>query len=123
MEFENNHFKLAIIKLIYAFAYVDGNIAVKEIDEIKLELSRSFDQETFKIIELELRFQEFFDQGLSAEEAFIDFRKFYLENKQMFTEQLKSTLFNSSSRICESNNKKNKSELRLLVNLDQLFKS
>ncbi|OIQ28809.1 MAG: hypothetical protein BM564_08580 [Bacteroidetes bacterium MedPE-SWsnd-G2] len=123
MTLSSNQIEFAILNLVYAFALTDGSIAKKEFDEIKFLLANKFWEYNLNQNQLELSFRDFYDKGISAESAFIEFKTFYMTNRSLFTKQIESDLYDSACQICECNNKKSKSELRLLANLDRLFKT
>lgn len=116
-----DQFYLHIAKLFYAMASIDGSIRDDECASMEQEL-RSEWLTVYKgkkdIVEVIVNcFYEIREEGVSAQQAFDDFVDYKKAHERLFTKQMKKTLWEVSCIIADTVNKKNKSELILLVHL------
>lgn len=66
--------------------------------------------------------KDLIEQDVTAMNAFEIFTTYFIENKQLFTENLRSEIQNGVKQILDVNNRKDKSEIVLLSKLYLLFK-
>lgn len=116
-----HNFYLHIAKLFYAIAFVDGEVR----DEEKAALEETLYREWIYIYKGKRDvvkqiidcFQQIFIEKPSSEEAFYEFVNYKKQHEKLFTNQMKNTLWEVSCSIADAVNKKNKSELIMLVHL------
>jgi len=114
-------FYLHVAKLFYAVANIDGNIREEEYDALKNTLKNEWIHK-YKgkkpvVDEILNCFQLIVDQKEKAEDSFKEFIAYKKKHEKLFTNQMKNTLWQVSCEIADSVNKKNKSELIILVHL------
>jgi hypothetical protein len=124
MESTNNHsdqFYSHIAKLLYAIAYIDGQIRAEEIQELEYSLRKEW-QHRYKgkaivVDEILRHFYLLQEEDRNADESFYEFIQYKKQNETLFSIPLRNTLWEVSCAVAHKVHKKNKSELILLVNL------
>ena len=111
--------------LFYAVAMADGKIMVEEkrkiIEYVKKYWShRLITSDSDEIIYATLR--TLIKEETISEDAYIVFKSFFLDNKKLFSVELRKKIMETSNGIAMSYSRKNKSELILLTKLHTLFK-
>lgn len=117
-------------KLFYAVAISDGSVHAKEWDKLKeivkedwLSLDDFTDRYgTDSANQIEIVFDVLMEYTKSSDECFDEFKEFYKEHPNAFTEEIKSSAKKTASAIASSFSGKNKSELIILAKLDLLLK-
>lgn len=114
-----DHFYLHVAKLFYAIAAVDGNIREEECKMMEELLQREW-LLTYKgkkdiVIKILNYFYEIRAQSPNSMEAFKEFAVYKEQHEKFFTTQMRNTLWEVSCAIADIVNKKNKSELIMLV--------
>lgn len=114
-------FYLHIAKLFYAVASIDGEIRDEEYQAFKEALKKEWlDNRNGKkevVDEVIKCFQEIQKREEIAQDCFREFLAYKKEHEKLFTKSMKNVLWEVSCVIADSVNKKNKSELIILVHL------
>lgn len=126
-----NKFYQKVGRLFFAVAMVDGSVHIKEIDKLKtivrdkwLSLDDIEDEYgTDSAFQIEIVFDWLLEYEKTSDECFEDFIAFYKEHKIIFTDKIKSLIFETANAIAYSFSGKNKAELILLGKLHLLFQS
>lgn len=117
-------------ELFFAIAKSDGVVRPEEeirlktlIDEEWAELEDSEDEfHGNAAYQMESVFQNLFEEFADAESAFDDFKYFKLEHEHLFPPKIKDLILVTANSIASSFRGKNKSELNMLLRLEQLLK-
>ncbi len=117
--------------LFYAIAIADKKIHEKEFEKFKTLLRQKwlhypgYDKTTNKNNALELynAFIKMQDLETGSTESFERFRKYFLKNTPLFTQELRAFIWETAQAIATSNAQKNKSELMVLAKLGMLLQS
>lgn len=118
-------------KLFYAVAMADKKIEEEEIAALKTNILQRWDspdskpnglvldghQEIFTI------FKELQNTRAESETCYMQFQEFFNEHKQLFNEELRKLIWDTSQDIASSYAKKNKSELIVLAKLKMLLET
>ena len=128
MSIDKHHMRIFyenLAYLFYAVAMADGKIMVEEkrkiIEYVKKYWShRLFTSDSDEIIYATLR--TLIKEETISEDAYIVFKSFFLDNKKLFSVELRKKIMETSNGIAMSYSRKNKSELILLTKLHTLFK-
>lgn len=115
------NFYFHVAKLFYAVASIDGSIRDDECKSLEQALRNEW-LTVYKgkrdIVEEIVRcFYEIRETGVRAQQAFDEFVLYKKAHERLFTKQMKKTLWEVSCIMADTVNKKNKSELILLVHL------
>lgn len=117
----SDDFYAHLAKLFYSIAYIDGEIRPEEEEELYESLRKEWLQKYRgkpQVIEEVLNhFHQLKAQTLDADACFYEFVQYKKENECVFSIPLRNTLWEVSCAIADRVNRKNKSELILLVNL------
>lgn len=125
----NKHYKSDFFEnlayLFYSVAIADRKIMVEEkriiIEYVKKYWShRLKTSDSDEIIYATLRW--LIKEETISEDAFLVFKNFFLDNKKLFSDELRNKIMETSNGIALSYSGKNKSELILLTKLHTLFK-
>ena len=118
-------------KLFYAVAVADKKIEEEEIAALKTNILQRWDspdskpnglvldghQEIFTI------FKELQNTRAESETCYMQFQEFFNEHKQLFNEDLRKLIWDTTQGIASSYAKKNKSELIVLAKLKMLLET
>ncbi len=118
-------------KLFYAVAMADKKIEEEEIAALKTNILQRWDspdskpnglvldghQEIFTI------FKELQNTRAESETCYMQFQEFFNEHKQLFNEDLRKLIWDTTQGIASSYAKKNKSELIVLAKLKMLLET
>ena len=118
-------------KLFYAVAMADKKIEEEEIAALKTNILQRWDspdskpnglvldghQEIFTI------FKELQNTRAESETCYMQFQEFFNEHKQLFNEELRKLIWDTSQDIASSYAKKNKSEIIVLAKLKMLLET
>ena len=125
--YKQNHTDLlvAIASVLYAIANSDKNL-----EKVEKEVIRDFVEDFSSSAAIDkadkekayTRLRDLIAKEKTALEAYAQFEVYYLENKQLFTEELKLELMQTSEKIATSFSGKNKSELVMLSKLHNLLR-
>ena len=126
-----NKFYQKVGSLFFAVAMVDGSVHTKEIEKLKtlvrekwLRLDDMEDEYgTDAAFQIEIVFDWLLENERTSAECLADFTEFYQEHKSIFSNKVKSLIFETASAIANSFSGKNKTELILLGKLQLLFQS
>jgi len=131
MEKPKNKLHKNLGKLFYAVAMADKKIEEEEIAALKINIFQRWDsldskpnglvldgqQEIFTI------FNELQNTKAESEICFKQFQEFFNEHKQLFNEELRKLIWDTTQDIAFSYAKKNKSELIVLAKLKMLLET
>lgn len=118
-------------KLFYAVAMADKKIEEEEIAALKTNILQRWDspdskpnglvldghQEIFTI------FKELQNTRAESETCYMQFQEFFNEHKQLFNEDLRKLIWDTTQGIASSYAKKNKSEIIVLAKLKMLLET
>ena len=118
-------------KLFYAVAVADKKIEEEEIAALKTNILQRWDSPDSKPNGLELDghqeiftiFKELQNTRAVSEICFTQFQEFFNEHKQLFNEELRKLIWDTSQDIASSYAKKNKSEIIVLAKLKMLLET
>lgn len=118
-----HHFYFHVAKLFYAVASIDGSIRDDECKSMEQALRNEW-LTVYKgkkdIVEEIVRcFYEIRETAITAQQAFDEFVLYKKAHERLFTKQMKKILWEVSCIMADAINRKNKSELILLVHLGQ----
>lgn len=124
-----NIFYQKVGSLFFAVAMVDGSVHNKEVDKLKqlvrekwLPLDAIEDEYgTDSAFQIEIVFDWLLEYEKNSDECFKEFKEFYKEHPEVFTNKVKQLILETSGAIASSFAGKNKSELILLGKLQLLF--
>ncbi|SEL07537.1 hypothetical protein SAMN04487910_1637 [Aquimarina amphilecti] len=118
-------------KLFYAIAASDKVVRESEYTTLKKivksawldidDLEDEFGADAAFQIEIVFDWLDY--KELVAEDSFYEFEDFYLENKSLFTDNVKKLVWNTSNSIASAFSGKNKSELMMLGKLRLIFEN
>ena len=115
------NFYLHVAKLFYAIAYIDGQIRKEEEEALKLALKnewlKKYQGKTEVVDEILQNFYVLKREKKNAQESFYEFVQYMKHHEKLFNIPMRNTLWEVSCSIADVVNKKNKSELILLVHL------
>ncbi|WP_339651870.1 hypothetical protein [uncultured Maribacter sp.] len=117
-------------KLFYAVAICDGSVHLKEWDKVEEIVKENWlyvDDFTDRYgtdaaNQIEIVFDWLLEYEKTSEECFKEFKEFYEEHPQVFSQEIKSLIKKTTNAIANSFSRKNKSELMLLAKIDLLLK-
>jgi hypothetical protein len=116
-----DNYYLHVAKLFYAMAFIDKTVREEEVEALKealkQELLPKYKNREEVVTEILKNFDNIKAQQRIAEECFHEFVAYKKENEAFFVSGTNNMLWEVSCRITDSVNKKNKSELILLVRL------
>lgn len=122
MKFTEGFYK-SIANLFYAVSMVDKNMTIEEkksiVKRVELNWSTSEKKSDSELIYETIR--GLIKEKTTSEEAYEDFKKYYLTHKEDFTKKIVHDLLAASHEISTSHAGKNKSELIILARLYKLF--
>lgn len=122
MKFTEEFYK-SIANLFYAVSMADKNITIEEkkriVKRVELNWATSENKSDSELIYETLR--ELIKEKVTSEEAYEDFKRYYLTHKEDFTKKVMHDLLAASHEISTSYAGKNKSELIILARLYKLF--
>ncbi|MEE3999611.1 hypothetical protein V1T75_04600 [Tenacibaculum sp. FZY0031] len=122
MKFTEEFYK-NIANLFYAVSMADKNITIEEkkriVKRVELNWATSENKSDSELIYETLR--ELIKEKVTSEEAYEDFKRYYLTHKEDFTKKVMHDLLAASHEISTSYAGKNKSELIILARLYKLF--
>ena len=118
-------------KLFYAVAVADKKIEEEEIAALKTNILQrwySLDSKSNGLIldghqEIFTIFKELQNTRAVSETCFTQFQEFFNEHKQLFNEELRKLIWDTTQGIASSYAKKNKSELIVLAKLKMLLET
>lgn len=117
----SHNFYVHIAKLLYAVAYIDGEIREEEETTMKRVLEREWLQKykgkSLVVEEILQSYEEIKTADKDAEECFYEFVQYKEAHESLFSNPMRNTLWEVSCEIADSVHKKNKSELILLAHL------
>jgi hypothetical protein len=105
---EIKDFYIHLGKLLYAVAMADGEVQDEEIQELyKLVISELsdeslFNQDEVNVFHTEFEFEALMDKNASKQEAFNSFLKYFDENHDNFTEQMKKITVYAVEQIAKA---------------------
>ncbi|MDT7831028.1 hypothetical protein RQM59_01480 [Flavobacteriaceae bacterium S356] len=110
-----------VAKVFYAIAYIDGEIRDEEYTSFKEALKKEW-VEKHKgrrevVDEIVARFEALKKEKRIAVDCFQEFVAYKKEHEKLFTNPMRSTIWELACSIADVVNKKNKSELILLAHL------
>ena len=115
------NFYLNVAKLFYAIAFIDGQIREEEERELKNALKKEwlkkYKGKTEVVDEILQNFFVLKKENKDAQVCFYEFVKYMNQHEKLFNIPMRNTLWEVSCSIADKVNKKNKSELILLVHL------
>jgi len=131
MEKPKNKLHENLGKLFYAVAMADKKIEEEEIAALKTNIFQKWYSFDFKPNELVLDghqeifeiFKELQNTRAESETCFTQFQEFFNEHKQLFNEDLRKLIWDTTQDIASSYAKKNKSELIVLAKLKMLLET
>ncbi|MGB3144577.1 MAG: hypothetical protein WBB24_10745 [Maribacter sp.] len=116
-------------KLMYALARIDGSIHTNEVDHLRSYV-RSYwlhiddiedDHGLNAAFKIEATFDGLLENRTEPEICFQEFSKFYKENSEAFSPEIKRLILDTANAMAKSYAKKNKAELILLSKIEILF--
>lgn len=105
---EIKDFYIHLGKLLYSIAMADGEVQDEEMQELyKLVISELsdeniFDQEEVNVFHTEFEFEALMDKNASKDEAFNAFIKYFDENYNSFTPQIKKVTIFAVEQIAKA---------------------
>ncbi|RZS99682.1 hypothetical protein [Aquimarina brevivitae] len=116
-------------KLFYAMAAADKVVRKTEVDALKKLVTKEWvpikqDTDEFgsdTAFQIESVFDWLDNEGTKAQEAFQDFKDYYVTHQEFFSTAIKTKIRQTCDAIAASFSGKNKSELAMLANLHLLF--
>ena len=113
----------------YAVAAADKHVSPSEIIALKKEISEYWlgieeTKDSFgadAAYQVEIVFDWLVEKGLSAEQSFEMFSEYVNEHRNFLTDDLKMTLIHLSNAVAVSFHGANKSELNMLLRIQQLL--
>ncbi|MEX0998298.1 MAG: hypothetical protein WDZ45_14705 [Flavobacteriaceae bacterium] len=121
----DNLFFINLAKLFFAIASTDQKVKPEEIAFLKTNLKSQLKSlELFSDSDVNLIFNEFnslTERNKGAHDCFEEFKAYYIENPQLFSQTLKTTIWETADGIAAAYAGKNKSEVILLAKLKELF--
>ena len=119
-EFSRNFYK-HIAKAFYAVAFVDGKIREEEFFTLREALKKEWLQKRQgkqKVVDTIIQcFEELQNEQKEAVDSFQEFVNYKSLHEELFSHKMRTTIWEVSCTIADAVNKKNKSELILLVHL------
>lgn len=119
-------FYKALANIFYAVSMSDGRITREEKLKI-IEYVKKYWTEPVKNTESNVLIYQtlrtLIKNNVKPQSAFLAFKAFYLNNKEMFYPELLAHILKACNAITSSFGKQNKSELIILTSLSLLFKS
>jgi hypothetical protein len=117
-------------ELFFAIAKSDGTVRPEEENRLKTLVDKEWtkledSEDEFHsnaVYQMESVFQNLFEDFADADTAFDDFKYFFLEHEHLFTAKITDLILLTANSIASSFRGKNKSELNMLLNLEQLLK-
>lgn len=110
-----------IAKVFYAMAFIDGEIRPEEVEIFEQTLRqlwlKKYPQKEDAVKKIIEGFADLQAQQKDADESFYEFVLYKKEHENLFTNSMRNILWEISCEIADRVNKKNKSELILLVHL------
>lgn len=115
--------------LFYSIAAADKNISPKEIQELNHAVQKSwlkYDDSTDEYgtdaaYYINIAFEYLTETMPTADEAFQQFEAFYVDNREVFTKELKNQIIDTASDIGHAFAGINKAELNKMAELTLLF--
>lgn len=115
--------------LFYSIAAADKNISPKEIQELNHAVQKSwlkYDDSTDEYgtdaaYYINIAFEYLTETMPTADEAFQQFEAFYVDNREVFTKELKNQIIDTTSDIGHAFAGINKAELNKMAELTLLF--
>lgn len=121
----DNLFYINLAKLFFAIASIDQTVKPEEVAFLKINLeSHLKSSELISSKDVNLIFSEFnslIDRNKNANDCFEEFKEYYFENNQLFSQTIKSIIWKTADGIAAAYAEKNKSEVILLAKLKELF--
>lgn len=124
-----NEFYQNLGKLFYAVAMADNNVRPVEIKRLRkyvrqhwLDIDEIEDEfHTDAAYQIEIVFDWLNGEEKDGEEYFKEFKEFYKEHPEKFTEPIKKLVVETAESIAKSFAGKNRSEMLAIFKLKQLF--
>ncbi|MBR9854596.1 MAG: hypothetical protein GYB37_08465 [Algicola sp.] len=124
-----NEFYQNLGKLFYAVAMADNNVRPKEVERLRkyvrqfwLDVDDVEDEfHTDAAYQIEIVFDWLKDEEKEGDEYFNEFKDFYKDHPEKFSESLKKLIVETSESIASSFAGKNRSEMLTIFKLKQLF--
>lgn len=121
----DNLFFINLAKLFFAIASVDQKVKPEEIAFLKTNIKSQFkSSELFSDSDVNLIFNEFnslTERNKNTHDCFEEFKAYFIENPHLFSQIIKSTIWETADGIAAAYAGKNKSEVILLAKLKELF--
>lgn len=126
-----NKFYQKVGSLFFAVAMSDGSVHNKEVDKLKSVVREKWlplddiedEYGTDAAFQIEIVFDWLLENEKTSAECFDSFTEFYKDHKVVFTNKVKTLIFETANAIAYSFSGKNKAELVLLGKLYLLFQS
>ncbi|WP_375323904.1 hypothetical protein [Flagellimonas sp. GZD32] len=124
-----NEFYQSLGKLFYAVAMADNEVKPAEVTRLRqyvrkywLDVDGLEDEfHTDAAYQIEIVFDWLQEEEKNAEEYFDEFKEFYLEHADKFTDTLKGLILETAESIANSFAGKNRAEMLAIFKLKQLF--
>ncbi|MCK0162150.1 hypothetical protein [Allomuricauda sp. F6463D] len=124
-----NEFYQNLGKLFYAVAMADNNVRPKEVKRLRKYVRQfwldvdDFEDEfhTDSAYQIEIVFDWLDGEEKNGDEYFNEFKDFYKEHPEKFSNQLKKLIIETADSIANSFAGKNRSEMLTIFKLKQLF--
>lgn len=131
MEKHKNKLHPNLGKLFYAVAMADKKIEAEEIAALKTDILQRWYNPDSKLNELVLDghqeiitvFKQLQNTNAESDICFSEFQEFFNEHKQLFNEDLRKLIWDTTQIIASSFANKNKSELIVLAKLKMLLET
>ena len=131
MEKTKNNLHQYLGKLFYAVAMADNKIEEEEITALKTDILQrwyNLDSKPYGLIldghqEIITVFTQLQSTNAESDACFTEFQKFFNEHIQLFNEDLRKLIWDTTQVIASSFANKNKSELIVLAKLKMLFET
>lgn len=116
-----DNFYCQVAKAFYAIALIDGEIREEEYasfkESLKKEWLQKYNGRKEVVDEIISCFKRLTEEKRMATDCFQDFVMFKKKHEELFTNPVRSTIWEVACCIADAVNKKNKSELILLAHL------
>ncbi len=124
-----NEFYQNLGKLFYAVAMADNNVRPKEVERLRKYVRQfwldvdEFEDEfhTDSAYQIEIVFDWLESEEKAGDEYFEEFKEFYKEHPEKFSDKLKKLIVETAESIASSFAGKNRSEMLTIFKLKQLF--
>ncbi len=118
-------------ELFFAIAKSDGIVRPEEEQRLKTLVDKEWTKledgedefHSNAVYQMESVFQNLFEDFADADTAFDDFKYFFQDHEHLFTAKITDLILLTANSIADSFRGKNKSELNMLFNLEQLLKA